>query len=150
MQHPTSTYWCRDPLWSPPEYIELYDHISGNTGPVEEQNTNKDEARKLGKESDKKKKKEGTPSHSNIFCFTQGFCFLGMGLAKHHVAVKHRLPLFLDLPPPALLSVLHFVQHVGARGRTRQYVVGVGERLLVLNPKRDRHYSEEDSEIVTS
>lgn len=87
------------------------------------------------------KKKEGTPSHSNIFCFTQGFCFLGMGLAKHHVAVKHRLPLFLDLPPPALLSVLHFVQHVGTRGGTRQYVVGVGERLLVLNP-RDRHYSE--------
>ncbi|CAB1327918.1 unnamed protein product, partial [Coregonus sp. 'balchen'] len=63
--------------------------------------------------------------------YPKGFCFLGMGLAEHHMAVKHRLPLFLDLPPPALLSVLHFVQHVGTRGRTRQYVVGVGERLLV-------------------
>lgn len=102
-----------------------------------------------GKESDKTKKKDH-PVTVIFFASPRVFCFLGMGLAEHHVAVKHRLPLFLDLPPPALLSVLHFVQHVGARGRTRQYVVGVGERLLVLNPKRDRHYSEEDSEIVTS
>lgn len=48
------------------------------------------------------------------------------------MAVKHRLSLFLDLPPPALLCVLHFVEHVGPRVRVGQNVVSVGKRLLVL------------------
>lgn len=54
-------------------------------------------------------------------------------LAKHHVTVEDRFALLLDLPLPALLSVLHFVEHVGARARTGKHVMGVGEGLLVPN-----------------
>lgn len=55
-----------------------------------------------------------------------------MILAENHVTVEDRLALFLDLPPPALLSVLHFVEHVGARARTGKHIMGIGEGLLVL------------------
>lgn len=48
------------------------------------------------------------------------------------MAVEHGLPLFLDLPPPALLGMLHFVKHVGSRVRTGQNIVSIGKRLLVL------------------
>ena len=58
------------------------------------------------------------------------------GLTEDDVAVKHRLPLFLDLPPPPLLGMLHLVQHVGSRVRTGQNVVSVGKRLLVLKTHR--------------
>lgn len=51
------------------------------------------------------------------------------------MAVEDGFSLFLDLPPPALLCVLHFVQHVGPRVRTGQNVVSVGKRLLVLKKK---------------
>lgn len=57
-------------------------------------------------------------------------------LTENNMAVKHGLPLFLDLPPPALLSVLHFVQHVRPRVGTGQNVVSVGKRLLVLKTKK--------------
>lgn len=59
----------------------------------------------------------------------------GGGLTEHDVAVEHRLPLLLDLPPPPLLSVLHFVEHVGSGVRPRQNVVSVGKRLLVLKTR---------------
>lgn len=59
----------------------------------------------------------------------------GGGLTEHDVAVEHRLPLLLDLPPPPLLSVLHFVKHVGSGVRPRQNVVSVGKRLLVLKTR---------------
>lgn len=55
-----------------------------------------------------------------------------MILAENHMTVEDRLALFLDLPPPALLSVLHFVEHVGAGARTGKHIVGIGEGLLVL------------------
>lgn len=52
-------------------------------------------------------------------------------LTEHDMAVEHRLPLLLDLPPPPLLSVLHFVKHAGSRVRPGQNIVSVGKRLLV-------------------
>lgn len=55
------------------------------------------------------------------------------------MAVEHGLPLLLDLPPPPLLSVLHFVEHVGSGVRPRQNVVSVGKRLLVLKTKGGGH-----------
>lgn len=35
-------------------------------------------------------------------------------LTENNMAVEHRFPLLLDLPPPSLLSMLHFVEHVGS------------------------------------
>lgn len=58
-----------------------------------------------------------------------------MLLAENHVTVEDRLALFLDLPPPALLSMLYFVEHVGARARTGKHIMGIGEGLLVLLTK---------------
>lgn len=80
------------------------------------------------------------PSQCFFFCLFSFFFLLFFthvilsvtGLAEDDVAVEHGLPLLLDLPPPALLGVLHLVQHVGSRVRARQHVVSVGERLLVL------------------
>lgn len=60
-------------------------------------------------------------------------------LTENNMAVEHGLSLFLDLPPPALLCVLHFVQHVGPRVRTGQNVVSVGKRLLVLKTQNEKN-----------
>lgn len=57
-------------------------------------------------------------------------------LTEHDVAVEHRLPLLLDLPPPPLLSVLHFVKHAGSRVGPGQNIVSVGKRLLVLKTQQ--------------
>lgn len=57
-------------------------------------------------------------------------------LTEHDMAVEHRLPLLLDLPPPPLLSVLHFVKHAGSRVRPGQNIVSIGKRLLVLKTQR--------------
>lgn len=55
------------------------------------------------------------------------------------MAVEHRLPLLLDLPPPPLLSVLHFVEHVGPGVRPGQNVVSVGKGLLVLKTQQSKN-----------
>lgn len=47
-----------------------------------------------------------------VFCST---IYLNTFLTENNMAVKYRFPLFLDLPPPALLGMLHFVQDVGSR-----------------------------------
>lgn len=81
-------------------------------------------------------------SHSGLlfFCVFYPFflfCFTNLSfLTEDDMAVKHRLSLFLDLPPPALLCVLHFVEHVGPRVWVGQNIVSVGKRLLVLKAQR--------------
>lgn len=64
-----------------------------------------------------------------------------LSLTEHDVAVEHRLPLLLDLPPPPLLSVLHFVEHAGSGVGPGQNIVSVGERLLVLKTQRGQKKS---------
>lgn len=39
-------------------------------------------------------------------------------LTQHNVTVENRLALLLDLQLPALLGILHFVQHVGTAPRS--------------------------------
>lgn len=55
-----------------------------------------------------------------------------MHLTEHHMPIKHRFALLLDLPSPALLGVLHFVQHIRPRVCARQHIMGIRKRLLVL------------------
>lgn len=52
------------------------------------------------------------------------------------MAVEDGLALLLHLELPALLGVLHLVEHVGAAPRARQHVVGVGKGLVVLQRKK--------------
>lgn len=59
--------------------------------------------------------------HSVSFCFSYMSSYFPPStdssdsrLTEDNMAVEHRLPLFLDLPPPALLGVLHLVEHVGS------------------------------------
>lgn len=59
-------------------------------------------------------------------------------LTENNMAVKHGLSLFLDLSPPSLLGMLHFVKHVGSRVRTGQNIVSIGKRLLVLKTQKRR------------
>lgn len=59
------------------------------------------------------------------------------GLAEHDVPVEDGLALFLHLPPPALLGVLHLVEHVGAQAGAGQYVMGVSKWLLVLEHRQN-------------
>ena len=58
------------------------------------------------------------------------------------MAVEHGLPLFLDLPPPALLGMLHFVQHVGSGVGMGQDIVSVGKRLLVLETQIGKRHDK--------
>lgn len=67
-----------------------------------------------------------------LFCFVLFWLAHSGILTENNMAVKHGLSLFLDLPPPALLCVLHFVEHVGPRMWAGQNIVSVGKRLLVL------------------
>lgn len=71
------------------------------------------------------------------FCSTSNFCSPG-SLTENNMAVEHRLPLFLDLPSPALLGMLHFVQHVGTRVWPGQNIVSIGKRLLVLKTQNKK------------
>lgn len=48
------------------------------------------------------------------------------------MAVKDRFALLLDLQLPTLLSILHFVQHVGTTPRTSQHSMSIGKRLMIL------------------
>lgn len=50
--------------------------------------------------------------------------------------VEDGLALLLHLELPALLGVLHLVQHIGAAPRAGQHIVGVGERLVVLEGQK--------------
>lgn len=59
------------------------------------------------------------------------------------MAVEDGLALLLHLELPALLGVLHLVEHVGAAARARQHVVGVGKGLVVLQRQKPHGYSSQ-------
>ena len=54
------------------------------------------------------------------------------------MTVKDGFSLLLNLKLPALLGVLHLVQHVGSAAGAGQHVVGICKRLVILKVQQGR------------